>query len=156
MCRCRRTCLHIWIGLLGADLLCKCEDLEQWHWVQSSMMMLLEVEYIQISLFVIWHALTLGGFCLPKSQHNRIRLEFFLTVCTKPWRWPRPTLKLSIAPTQPPICHHWPHTAPSLFVVHCVAGVHVMMIWIQRKMIATLTGPNQTNLAGNSYEMRRY
>ena len=47
----------------------------------------------------------------------------------------------------PPLTTH----PPSLFVVHCVACVHVMMIGMQRKMIGTLKFPRQTNLAGNSY-----
>ena len=47
-------------------------------------------------------------------------------------------------------------TYQATLTVHCVACVHVMMIWMQRKMIATLTCSCQTNLAGKSYEMRRY
>ena len=42
----------------------------------------------------------------------------------------------------------------ALIVRQCVACVHVM-IGIQRKMIV-MTYPCQTNLVGNSYEMRRY
>ena len=52
---------------------------------------------------------------------------------------------------QPPIYHHWPHTSPSMFVVHCVFSVRVMMIRMERKTIVPLTWfTRQTNLAGTS------
>ena len=49
---------------------------------------------------------------------------------------------------QPPIHRHWPHTSPSMFVVHCVASVHVLMIGVESKTVVPLTWfPPQTNLA---------
>ena len=68
--------------------------------------------------------------------------------------WCRPTFKLPITPTQLPIHHCWSHTMPSLFVRQCVACAHVVMIGMQRTTIG-LTSVRQTNLNGNSYEMRR-
>ena len=38
-----------------------------------------------------------------------------------------------------------------IIVRHCIACVHVMIIGMQKKMIA-MTYPHQTNLAGNSYK----
>ena len=95
--------------------------------------------------------LLVGTSCKPESTPLYMHSCNFLTVRLHALRWCRPTLKLSLTPTQLPARHPWPYMTPSLLVMHCVACVHVMMIGMQRKMIVRMY-PSQTNLAGNSYK----